>query len=227
MRATRPARARPARRPLRAFTLIELLVTIGIMIFVLGIVVVGFQAMFRNVGVRSGSRVLRAAVDSARVRAIQQRRHIRFEAQLIPGTTTHQWHVVANAGDTAQEWKELPDFVAVATNAGQGGADGRSGDYRGAVGNAAADETGDVVQRIAVTFGPNGSIRRWVLGGVRQSSGAYPDVTSSGTNPPTGMFSLRLTNMRDAQGGKLPQRWLVIIPLTGGIQPYDAESESF
>lgn len=222
MSAFRPPRARPRGRPRSGgFTLVELLVTIGIMIFVLGVTVVGFQAMFRHVGVRAASRTLRAAIDMARVQAIQQRRPIRFAARLLPGTTTHQWQVVGNAGDQSQEWRELPEFVAVATNAGGGpGAEGRGGTYRGEVGDESADEDSGGVQRISVTFGPDGSVKRWELGDGGGNPVAYDD-------DPTGPFAIRLTNLRDVQEGQFLQRWLVIIPLTGGVQPYDAESESF
>ena len=59
MRPIVPISAARCRSGRRAFTLIELLVTIGIMIFVLGVTVVGYQSMFRNVGVHSGTGRLR------------------------------------------------------------------------------------------------------------------------------------------------------------------------
>jgi len=225
-------RAHPSRSPRgprrRGFTLIELLVTIGIMIFVLGITVVAFGPMFRMAGVKSASRILRGAVDGARIRAIQQRRTIRFEAQLMPGTTVHQWRVCPNGGDQTQEWRELPPFVAVSSNAGSAGTgtDGRGGTYRGAIGTSEADEGTGNVQRIALTFGPDGALKRWVLGGVRDATnGTYPNVASNST--PDSTFAVRLTSMRDTQAGQKTQRWLVVIPITGGIQPFDAESEAF
>ena len=215
---TRPRQ--PRWRSPAGFTLIELLVTIGIMIFVLGITVVAFAPVFRTAGVKSASHLLRAAVDGARIRAIQQRRYVRFEAQPVPGTTTHQWRVCPNAGDQTQEWKNLPEFVAVATNAGLSpGPDGRDPPYRGA-----ASESATTVQQISVTFGPDGSVKRWSVGGVRQADGTYPDVDDD--DDPTGLFAIRLTSMRDASAGQRTQRWLVFIPITGGIQPYDAEGES-
>ncbi|MFW6163959.1 MAG: GspH/FimT family pseudopilin [Planctomycetota bacterium] len=222
MTALRPLRARRRPRRLRrAFTLVELLVTIGILILVLGVTVAGFQGMFRNVGVRGASRKLRAAIDMARIQAIQQRRPIRFEAQLIPGTTTHQWQVIGNAGDQTQEPRQLPDFVAVATNAGQSpGTSGMDPPYRGAVGDESADEDSGGVERIAVTFGPDGSVKRWELRDGTESLVEQRD-------DPVNLFAIRLTNLRDVQEGQFLQRWLVIIPLTGGVQPHDAGSESY
>ncbi|MFC1805750.1 Tfp pilus assembly protein FimT/FimU [Planctomycetota bacterium] len=223
LRTSPTARARPTRSSRAGFTLIELLVTIGIMLFVLGVTIVGFSAMFRNVGVRSGARVLRAAIDGAKIRAIQQRRHIRFEAQLVPGSTTHRWRVTSSAGDQAREWRSLPDFVAVATNAGQSvaGVDDsyRDGTYRGAAG-----ESGTLVHQIAVTFGPDGSVKRWKVGGARQPDDSFAVVTNNDEKDPTSLFAIRLTNMRDTRGTAPLQRWLVIIPLTGGFLPYDAGS---
>ena len=217
------ARRRP-RRGASGFTLIELLVTIGILIFVLGISIVGFSAMFKTVGVNAGARVLRAAVDGAKIRAIQQRRHIRFEAQLVPGSTTHEWRVAASAGDVGQEWKVMPNFVALSTNAGySSGGDGRDGTYRGAAG-----ESGTMVQMISVTFGPDGSVKRWRLGGTRNDTdGTYSTVASGESENPSTAFAIRLTNKRDTRGAQPPRHWLVVIPLTGGLQPYGAEGETF
>ena len=208
------------------FTLIELLVTIGIMIFVLGISVVGFNAMFRTTGIKRAAQLLRAAVDGARVRAIQQGRPTRFEAQLVAGSTTHQWRVCLNAGDQAQEWRTLPEFVALATNAWQGastGTDGRASSYRGAAGEGAI-----TVQRICVTFGPDGSVKRFLLGGARLTGDSFTDLgTNADVDDPTGLFAIRLSSMRDVQSGQPPRRWLVFIPLTGGVQAYDIDGESF
>ena len=238
-----PTRApRPLRRPANGFTLIELLVTIGILIFVLGMSIVGFSAMFKTVGVKSGARILRAAIDGAKIRAIQQRRHIRFEVQLVPGSTTHQWRVAADAGGNAQEWRLMPDFVKVDTNAGTSshGADGRGGDYRpigsdvGRTGThtfpdgSTTPVTFTAVDAVSVTFAADGSVKRWAIYQryIHSSKGEYFHQWDEDEDPPD-MFALRLTNMRDTRGAEPLQRWLVIIPLTGGLQPYESEGETF
>jgi len=96
------------------------------------------------------------------------------------------------------------------------------------VANDEADEkSGTTVQQIAVTFGPDGSVRRWRLGGVRQSDGTYPQVAASGSAPPTTLFAIRLTNMRDTQEGQPLQQWVVVIPLTGALRGYDAEGQAY
>jgi Tfp pilus assembly protein FimT len=238
MRLLTTPRARPAtHRPTRpGFTLIELLVTIGIMIFVLSISVVAFQAMFRNVGVNGASRVLRAAVDGARIRAVQQHRLIRFEIQLVPDTTTHQWRVAANAGDGAPDWKLLPEFVAIDTNAGSGGSDGLSGSFRPTSSDRMSFADDDVhydtvtrlwftaVHRISVTFGPQGRVRRWALSQRFLDKDNEPFYHEwQGYRNPTSPFCIRLTNMRDS--AVRMERKLRFIPLTGGIEPYDAEGQ--
>ncbi len=231
MRPIVPISAARCRSGRRAFTLIELLVTIGIMIFVLGVTVVGYQSMFRNVGVADAASKLRAALDASRIQAIQQRRPIRFEAQLVPGTTVHQWRVISDGADPNANPTRLPEFVAVATNLGQSstGTDGRAGDYRGAVATDEADEkSGTIIQQIAVTFGPDGSVKRWRLGGVwNQGTETYPQVDASGSTPPTTLFAIRLTNMRDTQEGQPLQQWVVVIPLTGALRAYDAEGQAY
>jgi len=227
-----PAVSRSGRR---AFTLIELLVTIGIMMFVLGVTVVGYQSMFRNVGVADAASKLRGALDASRVQAIQQRRPIRFEAQLVLGSTVHQWRVITDGADASANPTRLPEFVAVATNLGVSstGVDGRavpSGEkYRGAVATDEADEkSGTIIQQIAVTFGPDGSVRRWRLGGVwNEATKSYPQVAASGSTPPTTLFAIRLTNMRDTQEGQPLQQWVVVIPLTGALRAYDAEGQAY
>ena len=229
----RPIATPAARRTSRdGFTLVELLVTIGIMIFVLGVTVVGYQSMFRNVGVADAASKLRAALDASRIQAIQQRRPIRFEAQLVAGSTVHQWRVIGDGTDPNANATRLPDFVAVATNLGLSpGPDGRGGDFRGGatadVKAEANEKSGSEIQQIAVTFGPDGSVKRWRLGGVRKSDGTYDPVQTSGSTPPSTLFSIRLTNMRDTRGGQPLQQWVVVIPLTGALRAYDAEGQAY
>lgn len=191
----RPVVHAPRRHRARAagFTLIELLVTIGIMVLVLSFAVVAFRPIFGAAGLQSGARIVRAALDGARIRAIQQRRQVRFEAQLTPDDPKKCWRVSSNAGDLGQEWKPLPDFITVQTNAGSGGSDGRGDCHEG-------------YERISITFGPDGSVVRYALGG-------------NAPHTPSGLFALRLENTRDSdKTTDPPGTWIVIIPLTGGIE---------
>jgi len=219
----------PPRRPSHpGFTLIELLVTIGIMIFVLSISVVAFQAMFRNVGVDGASRLLRAAVDGARIQAVQQHRLVRFEVQQVLNTTTHQWQVAANAGDGMPDWKLLPDFVAIDTNVGTPSSDGLGDPFRPTPSDALTMGPNGIrftaVHRISVTFGPQGRVRRWAISQRFLDEDNKPFFHQwQGSSNPTKPFCIRLTNMRDS--AVRVERKLRFIPLTGGIEPYDAEGQ--
>ena len=186
----------------RGFTLIELLVSMGIMLFVITVTVIAFTPAFGGAGLRSAARVVSAAADGARVRAIQQRRQVRFEARRILSTTKVQWQVCSTAGEVGAEWKDLPDFIVIETNVESGscGTDGRGGTFS------------DANQRISLSFGPDGSV-------VRCSVGPNSDGAFSNTVEPTTAFALRLQNIRDSVATEdRPTSWLVVIPLTGAIQ---------
>ncbi len=208
--APRPtARLRPSRAPGRnaagGFTLIELIVSMGIMVFVISITVIAFAPVFGASGMKSATRVVTAALDGARIRAIQQRRHVRFEAQRIPGVNKVQWRVTSSAGDVTQEWKNLPEFLVVETNVGQGGrgTDGLGGTY---------DTT---KQRISVTFAPDGSVVRCALGGNSEQPLGEP-------NEVTAPFALKLESTRDAaSAAERPRSHVVLTPLTGAIEVAD------
>jgi hypothetical protein len=146
--------------------------------------------------------VVSAAADGARIRAIQQRRQVRFEARRVLPSAKLVWQVTSTAGELGAEWKNLPDFIAMETNVENGnrGVDGREGTYSGAN------------QRISLTFGPDGSLVRCSVG-----PDANGDMTT--TVEPTTAFALRLENMRDVVANQdIPQNWLLVIPLTGAIE---------
>ncbi len=127
----------------RGFTLVELLATIGIMVFVLSITIIAFAPALRTAGVKDGARRLRVALETARIRAIQQRRHVRFEAAL-DNENPEQWAVTPNAGDRSYQWEALPEFVAVRTDVG--------------------DKTFESeIWSLSVTFAPDGSVERVVV----------------------------------------------------------------
>lgn len=129
--------------PRGGFTLVELLATIGIMVFVLSITIIAFAPALRTAGVKDGARRLRVAIEMARIRAIQQRRHVRFEAAL-DNENPEQWVVSPNAGDRSYQWEALPEFVAVRTDVG-----GRS--------------FSDEISSLSVTFAPDGSVESVVV----------------------------------------------------------------
>jgi len=127
----------------RGFTLVELLATIGIMAFVLSITIIAFGPALRTAGVKDGARRLRIALETARIRAIQQRRHVRFEAAL-DNESPEQWAVTPNAGDRSYQWHPLPEFVAVRTDVA-----GRDLDAE--------------AYSISITFKPDGSVKTVVV----------------------------------------------------------------
>ena len=131
-------------RATAAFTLVELLATIGIMVFVLSLTIIAFTPALRSAGVKDGARRLRVALETARIRAIQQRRYVRFEAAL-ESESPEQWVVTPNAGDRSCQWEQLPEFVAVRTDVG-----GRSLDN-------------DEISSLSITFAPDGSVKTVVV----------------------------------------------------------------
>lgn len=139
----------------RGFTLVELMASIGIIIFILAVTAVAFGPMTKSAGLKNASRMVRNAIDGARVRAIQQRRRVRFETQVLTGTTGEQWRVTTSGGDPLTEWPKLPEFVAVRTNTG-----GKSYDTK--------------IQALSITFGPDGSVARVVVDGSANESPTEP-----------------------------------------------------
>lgn len=216
------------RRPAGGFTLIELLVVIGIISFILSVTILAVSPMFRTAGTQTAAQQVRSALDGAHIRAIQQGRQVRFEAQLVPATTTHAWRLCSDAGSATPEWEKLPDFVALATNAaGSPGADGLGGSYDGSL---PQPDTSTRVESISVTFRPDGSVRRFRIGGERQtgsdpedpSDDTFSTVSGGAEENPTNPFAVRLTSMRDTAGGEPMRRWVVIYPLTGGMQTFES-----
>jgi len=126
-----------------AFTLVELLATIGIMVFVLSLTIIAFAPALRSAGVKDGARRFRVALETARIRAIQQRRYVRFEAAL-DSESPEQWVVTPNAGDRSYQWEPLPEFVAVRTDVGDKDFD-------------------DDLSSLSITFAPDGSVKTVVV----------------------------------------------------------------
>lgn len=195
------------RKSAAGFTLIELIVSMGIMVFVISITVIAFAPVFGASGMKSATRVVTAALDGARIRAIQQRRHVRFEAQRIPGVNKVQWRVTSSAGDVTQEWKNLPEFLVVETNVEESAA------TRGDAGLGGTYSS--TWQRISVTFAPDGSVVRCALGSQSEGPLGEPDEV-------TAPFALKLESTRDAaSAAERPRSHVVLTPLTGAIEVAD------
>jgi prepilin-type N-terminal cleavage/methylation domain-containing protein len=193
----------------QAFTLVELLIVIGIMAFMLTISIVGLAPMFRQTGIDKAREILRAGLESARIRAIQQRRQVRFEARAVENSTTYTWEFSPNAGDYSPDWKRLPDFVVVQTNAGN------SPDSTNPREPAANYRSVDSVASISLTFAVDGSLRRYILRDANDVNVAEADINSVTIEP----FALRLGDMRDT-GGVPALRYIVLYPLTGALRSY-------
>ena len=196
-------RASASPRACAGFTLIELIVSMGIMLFIVSMTVLAFAPVFGSAGMKSAARLVTACLDGARVRAIHQRRFVRFEAQRVPGVNKVQWRVTSSGGEVGQEWKALPEFVVVETNVEALA----SGDTTGLGGTFSSAN-----QRIAVTFGPDGSVARCSVGiNSEQAFGTKLE--------PDSPFGLRLTSIRDAAStADRPTKWVALIPLTGAIE---------
>jgi prepilin-type N-terminal cleavage/methylation domain-containing protein len=198
--------ARPPRSAASGFTLIELMVSMGIMLFVVTLTVIAFAPAFGASGMRGAARTISAALDGARIRAIQQQRLVRFEAQRTPGIQKLQWRVTGSAGDVNQEWKALSEFLAVTTNVAE--TPGTSGT------NEPFTEGNE---RISISFGPDGSVARVAWG-----TSATGDLTSDYEGDElTGPFALRVKSTRDSAGDSAA--YIVITPLTGAITTPEAE----
>lgn len=204
--------ARPAgARPPAGFTLIELLVSIGIIIFVLSLSILAVGPALRTAGTRDAARRLRATLDAAKVRAIQQRRAVRFEAQRASSggqlTQPEQWGVTPNAGDPTFEWYTLPELVTVQTNAGSSDSEGHGG-YR-------------VVNAIAITFAADASVKA-----VSYRSGSdLTNWTEVNLGVAPNPFRIRLHTVRDASNDEVNQGvcFIEITPLTGLLTSFGYE----
>jgi len=204
-----PLTASESRRHLRSgFTLVELMTSIGIIIFILSVTMVAFGPLMKSSGLKTASRTVRTVMEGARIRAIQQHRRVRFEAQLVVGTefSTRQWTVTPNAGDPLHEWTRLPEFVSINTD--------------GAGNPIAADlnDAAEGIKAVGVTFGPDGSVVR-VL--VTDKSGATTTDDS-----PSQMFRIRLANLRETAKADM-FRYIHITPLTGGSVTVDEAGEVY
>jgi len=203
-----PTSTRAGRRSRSGFTLVELMTSIGIIIFILSVTVVAFGPLMKTSGTKSASRNVRTVLEGARIRAIQQHRPVRFEAQLVKGTeaTTKQWCVTPNAGDPLHEWSKLPEFVAITLDC------------------AAMSLTFTAaLARVAVTFGPDGSVVRIGASKV-DDKGAVSPLTPK--DNPTDLFTLYIGNMRETATADF-KRYVDVIPLTGGTVSRDDTGEVY
>jgi len=224
------ARRRLAASALGGFTLVELLVTIGIILVVLSVSVIAFGPALRGAGSMTGARILRVALDTARVRAIQHRRNIRFEAQRTdlfdPGNAAmedgkpEQWVITANAGDPGQlssptQWHRLPEQIAVRIKAGSA-------------------VLGTQYKMISISFAPDGSVSRLLVlqpkaGQLTALDWVSPivDVKSPNISNP---IRIRLDTTRTIKDVANPakallekqqtSRFIDITPLTGVMQSF-------
>jgi len=212
-----PSLASPSRR---AFTLIELLVVMGIVGFILTVSVVGFAPMFRRASIDKALQLLRAGMESARMRAIQQGRQVRFEARPVEASTSGTWEFSSSAGDSTAEWRQFPDFVSVQTNAPDPDVEN---DPIGVGGEYVAEkdlrwEPPHLRGRISLTFAPDGSLRRYVV----ELNDDEDDPTTDSKDADQGVippFAVRVSDNRDL-GGEVPRRWVVVYPLTGSLRNY-------
>lgn len=204
-------RWRTARLPQAAggFTLVELLASIGIIIFVLSLAILAVGPALRAAGTKDAARRLRATLDAARIRAIQQRRMVRFETQRANNGTAfnepEQWGATPNAGDPTHEWHSLPDLVRVQTNAGS--SDVHSG-YR-------------TINALAISFGPDASVKA-----ISYREGSDLETwTDLGATDVEKIFRIRLHTVRDApdEERRATACFIEITPLTGLITSFGYE----
>jgi len=182
----------------RGFTLIELLASMGIIMFVLSIAILSIGPALRSAGTKDAVRRFRATIDAARVRAIQQRRSVRFEAQraLDGGNpkVPEQWGVSPNAGDPQYEWFQLPEMVAV--NSKVGGSWTTS------------------LTSFSITFGADATVRAATVNG---SAVSGSDILSP--------MYVRLFTVREAPDDEVNKGtcFVEITPITGVIVSYGYE----
>ncbi|HUT36770.1 MAG TPA: type II secretion system protein [Planctomycetota bacterium] len=192
--------AHPPLRPrARGFTLVELLASMGIIVFVLSIAILAIGPALRAAGTKDGARRLRAALDAARVKAIQQRRAVRFEAQQASDggnfKVPEQWGVTPNAGDPTYEWHALPEFVTVDIKAG-------SGSWQ-------TDATA-----FTITFGADATV---VAASVNGTALSPTDLLSA--------ITIRLWTLREAPNDEVNKGacFIEITPITGVFTSYGYE----
>ena len=202
-----PPHRAAAPRARAAFTLVELLASIGIIIFILSITIVAFGPALRSAGTRDAARRLRVALDTARIRAIQEGRNVRLDAMCPEDTPGHpkvpeEWLVCPNAGDARYQWYPLPDFVTIRVWL----------------------TTEDPLQHpppplshFAITFGPDGTVASLVIG----SADPVADLAE---------FDIRLETTRELAGTteevqkerESLYQFIRVTPLTGVIASYTA-----
>jgi Tfp pilus assembly protein FimT len=187
-----------------AFTLIELLTSIGIIAFILSIAILAVAPALRVTGTRDAARRLRAMIDTARIKAVQQRRAVRFEAQhmRINDVPTYKvpevWAASPNASDTVYQWYTLPDFVTVRVNCQDPSA-------------VFATE----LDRFSITFGADGSVRSYNVNGAANTT----------LPTPTARMLLCLYTTREASDAEvnLSACYIEITPLTGVVRSYGTD----
>ncbi|MBM4032455.1 MAG: hypothetical protein FJ291_11810 [Planctomycetes bacterium] len=188
------------------FTLIELLASIGIIIFVLSLAILAVGPALRSAGTQDAARRVRAAIDAARVKAIQQRRAVRFEAQVAKDGAAkvivpEQWGVTPNAGDPTFEWHQLPEHVTLRTNAGS-------------TAWGAMRAYPPPISSLSITFSADASVKAVTV-----------DGTEISEKPPTSQFLIRLHTLREAPDDEVNKgaRFIEITPLTGVLTSFGYE----
>ncbi len=203
-RLTHPLPLRPRAGPAAGFTLVELLASMGIIVFVLSIAILAVGPALRGASTRDAARRMRAALDAARVKAIQQRRAVRFEAQQAAGAVAgtfrvpEQWGVTPNAGDPTFEWHAVPEFVTVDIKKGSSG----------------TWETD--VTAFSITFGSDASVK---AGTIRIGSGDPGPLSDSELLSP---ITIRLYTLREAPNDEVDKGtcFIQITPLTGVFESF-------
>ncbi|MBM3957324.1 MAG: prepilin-type N-terminal cleavage/methylation domain-containing protein [Gemmatimonadetes bacterium] len=198
-----PLPLRPRAGPAQGFTLVELLASMGIIVFVLSIAILAIGPALRGASTRDAARRMRAALDASRVRAIQQRRAVRFEAQVAHSgsmqNTPEQWGVTPNAGDPTFEWSALPEFVQVRTDVSGAGWSTR-------------------ITGLSVTFGADASVKA-----IRHTTNLPVDGTPwSNVDDLDAPFRIRLHTVREAPDAEVDKGtcFIQITPLTGVFESY-------
>jgi len=192
-----PLPLRPRAGPAQGFTLVELLASMGIIVFVLSIAILAIGPALRGAATRDGARRMRAALDASRVKAIQQRRAVRFEAQQATDDggnlkVPEQWGVTPNAGDPTYEWHALPEFVTVDLKKG-------SGDWQ------------SDVTAFSITFGSDASVKAGSVSG-------SPLTDAELLSP----ITVRLYTVREAPADEVDKGtcFIQITPLTGVFESF-------